>query len=72
MRRGADHDVELALEFHPDSLTDTVDTTLELLDRVGDDTLRTYWQPRLDEETGPSVEGLRRLVPALAGIHVFS
>lgn len=66
------HDIELALEFHPDTLTDSVDTTLELLHRVSDDALRTYWQPRLDEETGPSVEGLRRLAPALAGIHVFS
>lgn len=67
-----DHDIQLALEFHPNTLTDSVDSTLELLDRVGDDALRTYWQPRLDEETRPSVEGLRRLVPVLAGIHVFS
>ncbi|WP_237700647.1 sugar phosphate isomerase/epimerase [Janibacter sp. HTCC2649] len=67
-----DHGIELALEFHPDTLTDSVDTTLDLLERVGDDALRTYWQPRLDEETGPSVEGLRRLVTVLAGIHVFS
>ncbi|MFC7487075.1 sugar phosphate isomerase/epimerase family protein [Knoellia sp. CPCC 206453] len=67
-----DHDIELALEFHPNTLTDSVDTTLELLERVADDGLRTYWQPRLDEETEPSVAGLRRLVPVLAGIHVFS
>lgn len=67
-----DHGIQLALEFHPNTLTDSVDTALELLDRVGDDALRTYWQPRLDEETGPSSEGLRRLLPVLAGIHVFS
>ncbi|MEO7269840.1 MAG: TIM barrel protein [Knoellia sp.] len=67
-----DHDLQLALEFHPNTLTDSVDGTLELLERVGDSGLQTYWQPRLDEETEPSVEGLRRLVPVLAGIHVFS
>lgn len=66
------HHVALTLEFHPNTLTDSVDSTLELLERVGDDALGTYWQPRLDEETGPSVEGLRRLVPVLDGIHVFS
>lgn len=67
-----EHDIQLALEFHPNTLTDSVDTTLELLDRVADDALRTYWQPRLDEETGPSVAGLQRLAPVLSGIHVFS
>jgi len=67
-----DHDVELALEFHPDTLTDSVETTLELLERVGDETLRTYWQPRLDEAVEASVEGLQRLLPVLAGVHVFS
>ncbi|MFC7490204.1 MULTISPECIES: sugar phosphate isomerase/epimerase family protein [unclassified Knoellia] len=67
-----DHDVGLALEFHRNTLTDSVDTTLELLDRVGDETLRTYWQPRLDEAVEPGVDGLRRLGPFLAGVHVFS
>ena len=65
-------DIELALEFHPHTLTDSVESTLELLERVEDETLRTYWQPRLDEATGPSIAGLGRLVPHLAGVHVFS
>lgn len=67
-----DAGLELALEFHPNTLTDSVESTHELLERVDDPILRTYWQPRLDEETGPAVAGLRRLVPVLAGIHVFS
>lgn len=67
-----DAGLELALEFHPNTLTDSVESTLELLERVADPVLRTYWQPRLDEETGPAVAGLRSLVPVLAGIHVFS
>ena len=29
-------------------------------------------QPRLDEPVAPAVDGLRRLLPALAGVHVFS
>ena len=67
-----DSAIELALEFHPNTLTDSVESTLELLQRVGDESLRTYWQPRLDEEADPSVAGLRRLLPFLAGVHVFS
>lgn len=71
-RLARDHGVELALEFHPNTLTDSADSTLELLDRVGDPGPRTYWQPRLDEEVGPAVAGLQRLLPFLSGVHVFS
>lgn len=67
-----DRGLQLALEFHPNTLTDSADSTLDLLDRVGDETLGTYWQPRLDEATEASVTDLRRLTPRLAGIHVFS
>lgn len=67
-----DQGIALVTEFHPNTLTDSVDSTLELLERVADTTLRTYWQPRLDEPTQPAVAGLRRLVPHLAGVHVFS
>ncbi|MEO7236296.1 MAG: TIM barrel protein [Lapillicoccus sp.] len=64
--------LELVLEFHPDTLTDTVDSTLDLLDRVADPALRTYWQPRIDEPVEAAVDGLRRLLPVLAGVHIFS
>ncbi|AKU19013.1 hypothetical protein VV02_16645 [Luteipulveratus mongoliensis] len=67
-----EHSITLALEFHPNTLTDSVDSTLKLLERVDDPTLRTYWQPRLDEPVEPAVDGLRRLLPVLAGVHVFS
>lgn len=62
----------MALEFHPDTLTDTVESTLSLLERVGSTTLRTYWQPRLDEPTAPALAGLDALLPHLAAVHVFS
>lgn len=68
----ADHDVTLALEFHPRTLTDSVDSTLRLLADVDRPELRTYWQPRLDEPVGAAVDGLARLVDHLAAVHVFS
>ncbi|HQF02831.1 MAG TPA: TIM barrel protein [Phycicoccus sp.] len=71
-RHAADHGVELSLEFHPDTLTDSVESTIELLERVGSSNLRTHWQPRLDEEVEASVAGLERLLPWLSAVHVFS
>lgn len=68
----AGHDLAIALEFHPRTLTDTVDSTMELLERVDAPNVGTYWQPRLDEPVAASVAGLRRLLPRVLGVHVFS
>jgi len=61
----------LSLESHNHTLTDTVDSTEDLLRRLPPEVVQTYWQP----QTGVSVEegeaGLRRLVPRLSNLHVF-
>lgn len=69
---GADNGIRIGLEFHRLTLTDTVDSTLQLLDEVGHDNLATYWQPPLDEPATVAVDGLRRLVDRVCGVHVFS
>jgi hypothetical protein len=68
----ADAGLQVATEFHPNTLTDSVDATIELIERVGDDRLRTYWQPRLDESSTNAVDGLARLLPMVVAVHVFS
>ncbi len=68
----AEAGLQVATEFHPNTLTDSVDATLELIERVGDDRLRTYWQPRLDEQASSAVDGLARLLPMVVAVHVFS
>lgn len=69
---GADSGIQIGLEFHRITLTDTVDSTLQLLDEVGHDNLATYWQPRVDEPATAAVDGLRRLVDRVCAVHVFS
>ncbi|WP_326769612.1 sugar phosphate isomerase/epimerase [Streptomyces sp. NBC_01591] len=71
-RIAADHGLELALEFHSKTLTDTVDSTLRLLDEVGADNLRTYWQPPLDAPDEEALAGLSALVDRVSAVHVFS
>ncbi|MET9657041.1 TIM barrel protein [Streptomyces sp. NPDC006510] len=71
-RIAADHGLELALEFHSKTLTDTVASTLRLLDEVGADNLRTYWQPPLDTPDQEALEGLSELVDRVSAVHVFS
>ncbi|MES9589823.1 sugar phosphate isomerase/epimerase family protein [Streptomyces sp. NPDC088190] len=71
-RIAADHGLELALEFHGGTLTDTVASTVRLLDEVGADNLRTYWQPPQNAPAEEALAGLRALVERVSAVHVFS
>ncbi|MGW2182197.1 sugar phosphate isomerase/epimerase family protein [Streptomyces sp. NPDC001732] len=71
-RIAADHGLELGLEFHSKTLTDTVASTARLLDEVGADNLRTYWQPPLDAPDDEALAGLAELVDRVGAVHVFS
>jgi 3-dehydroshikimate dehydratase len=64
--------VEIALEFHRNTLTDEVDSTITLLLDVGAPNLKTYWQPPVDLDDAQCLEQLEALMPWLSTVHVFS
>lgn len=61
----------VAYEFHNDTLTDTNDSTVELLKSVGHSAVKTYWQPPLGSEVTYNVEGLRAVMPWLVNLHTY-
>ena len=63
--------VELAVEFHPDTLTDTACSTVALLDEVGRG-LATYWQPPVGEPDADALGGLQAVLARTVTVHVFS
>lgn len=71
-RVAEDHGLELALEFHTRTLTDSVASTVRLLDEVAADNLSTYWQPPLDTPDEEALAGLSALVDRVSAVHVFS
>ncbi|MFD3515797.1 sugar phosphate isomerase/epimerase family protein [Streptomyces sp. NPDC058657] len=71
-RIAADHGLELATEFHQGTLTDTVASTLRLLEEVGMDNVRTYWQPPLDAPDEEALAGLAELGDRVTAVHAFS
>ncbi|MFF7249745.1 sugar phosphate isomerase/epimerase family protein [Embleya sp. NPDC008237] len=71
-RIAADHGLELATEFHGKTLTDTVASAVRLLDEVGADNVRTYWQPPLDVPDEQAAAGLVELGDRVTAVHVFS
>jgi 3-dehydroshikimate dehydratase len=65
----AEHGVELAFEFHGGTLTDTVESCLELL---GQARARTYWQPPVGMPDDEALAGLERVIAHVPTVHVFS
>lgn len=76
LRRGCDaaaaHDLTLALEFHPGTLTETARSTREVLAGVDRPNLRTYWQPVPGATRLHALTELDPVVHHLEHLHVFS
>lgn len=64
--------VEVAVEHHPNTLTDTLDSALALYAAVGHPGLRPYWQPRLGLGADEAMDEVSALLPALVTVHVFT
>lgn len=60
--------IEVAAEYHANTLTDTLDSALRLLREVPG--LRPYWQPPIGSSVADALEAVPALQPVAA--HVFS
>lgn len=64
--------IDLAVEFHPGTLTDTADSARRLLEELAAPNLRTHWQPDPRLGVDDAIDGLTLVLPWLAHLHVFS
>jgi 3-dehydroshikimate dehydratase len=71
-QQAADAGVTLSLEFHRLTLTDSLASTLDLLERVQHPALYTYWQPRGGIGIAEAADELLALRPWLSHLHVFN
>lgn len=68
----ATRDLDLALEFHPGTLTHTAASTNALLDALDRPNLRTHWQPDPALTPAAALDELRAVLPRVESLHVFS
>ena len=61
----------ITLEYHGGTLTDTLETTISLLQAVNRPNLLSGWQPRNGASAEEGSAEIRRLRPWLGNIHVF-
>lgn len=69
--RAAAYGLTVDFEFHNNTLTDTVDSTVRLMEQIASPHVRSCWQAALDETPEVRSEGLRRILPWLSTVHVF-
>ena len=64
--------VIVAFEFHGQTLTDTNDSALRLLQTAAHPNLRSYWQAPVSKDEAYCLAGLRSMLPYLSHVHCFS
>jgi len=62
----------VAVEYHSDTLTDSLESTIKLLEKTRKSGLMTYWQPPVGSCLEDNLTAIRALSSRLANIHVFS
>ena len=66
------HDMTVALECHPGSLTDEYHTALQFISDVNKPNLKMLWQPNQYRPTEYNLDAIKALLPHLVSVHVFS
>ena len=62
--------VDLAYEFHTNTLTDTADSALRLMENVDRDNVKTYWQA-LRSTTKQNIADIEAVSDKLVNIHAY-
>ena len=62
--------MRLGFEFHDHSLTDSAESTLNLLLEIGNVSVTTFWQPYLHTTEADREKSLRQVLPHLSNLHV--
>lgn len=65
------HGMDIAFEYHGQTLTDTNESARRLLEAVADGHVKTYWQPPVGAAVERCLEGLGMVLPWLVNLHVF-
>lgn len=70
--RAADRGIELALEYHGRTLTDTPESARRLLEETAHDNVSSYWQPTQGASDEAALAELDAVAPWVSTVHVFS
>lgn len=64
--------IRINFENHRNTLTDTTDSALKMLNDIGKDNVLMYWQPQAGENIVQRLNSIKRLKNKLSKVHVFN
>ena len=70
-RMAGDEGIAVAFEYHGNTLTDTGESAIRLLEDISHPNMGCYWQPPVFEDFDQRLSGLKGIMPWLRNIHVF-
>lgn len=62
--------IRVAYEYHANTLTDTVESTLKLLEAVANDNMKLYWQPYFGVDTETRLSNIKAVGKYVTNVHV--
>ena len=65
------HGVRICLEYHGNTLTDRIDSAVELLEALDEPNLDTLWQPPNGQTDEHCMKSLMSVLDRLSNVHVF-
>ncbi|NTE35871.1 sugar phosphate isomerase/epimerase family protein [Agrobacterium tumefaciens] len=71
-RRAHDHGITIGLEYHPNSLTDTLPSALQLMQDLPMPNLFFYWQPAPGLPLEDALAEISAIGPRICHLHVFA
>jgi sugar phosphate isomerase/epimerase len=63
--------VTTAFEYHEETLTDTASSAGKLMEAIGQEAMRCYWQPPVGLDHSACLASLKAISPWLSQVHVF-
>lgn len=66
-----EYGIRISYEFHRKTLTDTIESTLRLLEAVADENVRLYWQPSIGLPKDARIANIKEIGKYITNIHVF-
>jgi 3-dehydroshikimate dehydratase len=64
--------INIAFEYHEETLTDTAESACRLLKEIDQPNVSCYWQPPVALRFEGRIQGLREIAPWLSNLHVFN
>jgi 3-dehydroshikimate dehydratase len=62
--------ITISFEYHANTLTDTDQSALDLIQMINHPNLRTFWQPIAGTPHRQALQGLQQIIPWLSNVHV--